>query len=382
MREHFLLRDDVTFLNHGSFGACPRPVFDAYQRLQRELEAEPVDFLHSGRTLPARMAAARSRLADFLGCARDELVFVTNATTGLNIVARSLKLAPGDEVLTCDHEYGALDRTWRFLCGKAGARYVRRPLPLPLDDPAAVVDSVWSGVSEHTRVLFLSHITSPSGVVLPVAPLIARARERGILTMIDGAHVPGQIDTDLHALGCDVWAGNCHKWLMAPKGAAALYVREDRQHLVEPLVVSWGYEAATPGPSRFVDEQEWTGTRDPSAWLAVPAALDFYAEHDWPRVRAECRELLLEARARLLEQVGLPPLCPPDPWLAQMCAVPLPAGTDAPALHRRLREVHAVEVPVTEFAGRSWLRVAVQGYNTRDDIDRLVAAVAAEGVRA
>jgi isopenicillin-N epimerase len=337
LRDLFLLRDDVAYLNHGSFGACPRPVFEEYQRLQRELEREPIDFMHFGRTwltdnFTSRMAAARACLAAFLGCDRDELVFVPNATTGLNIVARSLKLEPGDEVLTCDQEYGALDRTWRFLCGKAGAGYVRAALPVPLDDPADVVETIWREVSDRTKVLFLSHITSPSGVILPVEPLIERARARGILTMIDGAHVPGQIDTDLHALGCDFWSGNAHKWLMAPKGAAALYVREELQHLVEPLIVSWGYEALHPGPSRFVDEQEWTGTRDPSAYLAVPAALDFFAEHDWPAVRRRCRELLLEARARLLEAVGLPPFCPPDPWLAQMCAVPLPADVDGDRL--------------------------------------------------
>jgi len=378
LRDLFLLRDDVTFLNHGSFGACPRPVFEEYQRLQRELEAEPVDFLDTDRTFHQRMAQARQRLADFVGASRDELVFVPNATTGLNIVARSLDLQPGDEILTCDHEYGALDRTWRFLCGKTGARYLRRELPLPLDDPQEVVDAIWSGVSDRTRVLFLSHITSPSGVVLPIEPLIARARERGILTMIDGAHVPGQLDLDLHALGCDVYSGNCHKWLMAPKGAAFLYVREKKQPLVEPLVVSWGWEAEEPGPSRFVDEQEWTGTRDPSAWLAVPAALDFFAEHDWPTVRASCRQLLLEARERLLDLIGLPPLCRPDPWLVQMCAVPLPAGTDRLVLRTALREKHDVEIPVTWFAGQPWLRVSIQGYNTAGDVERLVEAVKIE----
>jgi len=375
LRDLFLLRDDVTYLNHGSFGACPRPVFTEYQRLQRELEAEPVDFLSLHRTLPARLAAARARLATFLGADRDDLVFVTNATTGLNVAARSLALAPGDEVLTTDHEYGAMDRMWRFLCAKWGATYVRRTLPLPLEDPEEVVETVWSGVSERTRVLFLSHIASPSGVILPVAPLVARARARGILTMIDGAHVPGQIACDLDELGCDVWAGNAHKWLLAPKGAAALHVRRDVQDRIEPLVVSWGWESDHPGPSRFVDEQEWTGTRDVSAFLAVPAALDFCAEHAWPQVRRRCRDILLEGREELLKVVGMPPPCPPDPWLAQMCAVPLPDGVDGQRLHRDLRQDHRIEVPVTTFAGRSWLRFSVQAYNTREDIGRLVVAL-------
>ena len=377
LRDLFLLRDDVAFLNHGSFGACPRPVFAEYQRLQRELEAEPVDFLHTHRTLPARLAAARARLAEFLGAARDELVFVPNTTTGLNVVARSLRLEPGDQVLGCDHEYGAMDRMWTFHCRGHGAEYVRAPLPLPLDDPADAVEAVWNRVTDRTRVLFLSQITSPTGVRLPVEPLIERARDRGILTIIDGAHVPGQLDVDLHALGCDAWVGNCHKWLMAPKGAAALYVREGMQESIEPLIVSWGWQSDRPGPSRFVDEQEWTGTHDPSAYLAVPAALDFYAAHDWPTVRVRCRDLLLEGRERLLALTGLPPLCPPDPWLLQMCAVPLPDGTDAPAFERALRREHGVEVPVTTCAGRTWLRFSIQGYNTAADVERLVTAVAA-----
>ncbi len=380
LRDLFLLRKDITFLNHGSFGACPRPVFETYQRLQRELEAEPVDFLATRRTLPARLAEARARVADFVGADRDEIVFTTNATTGLNTVARSLDLRDGDEILTiAGHEYGAMDRMWRFLCGKTGARLVARELPFPLDDPAEVVEAVWAGATDRTRVLFISHITSPSGVVLPIEPLIERARERGILTIIDGAHGPGQLDLDLHALGCDVYCGNCHKWMLAPKGAALLYVRADRQDLIEPLVVSWGWEADRPGPSRFVDEQEWTGTRDVSAWLAVPAAIDFLVEHEWTTtVRAACRELLLESRTRLLDLLGEPALCPPDPWLAQMCAVPLPSGVDGEALHKRLRKDHAVEIPFTQFADRDWLRFSIQGYTTRDDIDRLVTALETE----
>ena len=383
LRDLFLLRDDVAYLNHGSFGACSRPVFEEYQRLQRELEREPIDFMHFGRTWTAenwvtRMGYARRRFAEFLGCDRDELVYVPNATTGLNIVARSLKLEPSDEILATDHEYGALDRTWLFLCKQADTRYIRAELPLPLDDPEDVVEAIWSRVTDRTKVLFLSHITSPSGVILPIEPLIERARERGILTMIDGAHVPGQIDTDLHALGCDVWSGNAHKWLMTPKGSAALYVRKEMQHLVEPLVVSWGYEAMEPGPSRFVDEQEWTGTRDPSAYLAVPAGIDFFEEHDWTTVRRQCHELLLEARERVLEVVGMPALCPPDPWLAQMCTLPLPNDIDTDRLGQALRQDHDVEIPITNFADRKWLRISIQGYNTRDDVDRLVEALKTE----
>lgn len=378
LKAKFLLRDDVHFLNHGSFGACPGPVFAEYQRLQRKLEAEPVDFLHSERDLTRRLAETRATMANFIGCNRDEMVFVPNATTGLNIVARSLKLKAGDEVLSCDHEYGALDRTWRFLCEKAGAHYIRRHIPLPLDDPQDVVEAIWNGVTEKTRVLFLSHITSPTGVILPVEDLVRRARERDILTILDSAHVPGQIPLNLHDLGCDFASGNFHKWLLAPKGSAFLYARDEVQELLEPLIVSWGWEAMVPGPSRFVDEQEWTGTRDPSAWLATPSALKFMQENQWPEVALDCRQRLLETRERVLAHSGLEPLARGGHWLAQMATLPLPDG-DAKAMGHRLRHEFRVEAPVFDFGGRNWVRVSVQGYNTQADLDAFVAAVAQLG---
>ncbi len=326
MRDLFLLDPDITFLNHGSFGACPRPVFEEYQRWQRELERQPVEFL--GRRFNDLMRQARSALGDFVGADADDLVYVTNATVGLNIVARSLDLRPGDEVLSTDHEYGALDRTWRFLCAKRGAKYIRQPVPVPIDAQRAaeVIEAVWSGVTDRTRVLFISHITSPTAITFPIKPLIDRARERGIVTIVDGAHAPGQIDLNLRELGADFYSGNLHKWLMSPKGSAFLYARKEMQHLVEPLVVSWGWEAEKPGPSRFVDEQEWTGTRDIAAFLSVPAAIQFQREYDWPRVRGECHELVRYARQRVSALTGLPPLTPDEPgWFAQMSALPLAA---------------------------------------------------------
>jgi len=376
IRQLFLLRDDVHFLNHGSFGACPRPVFEQYQRLQRELEAEPVEFLHTAIDLPARLAAARARLAGFMGCAGDEMVFVPNATTGLNIVARSLDLQPGDEILTTDQEYGAMDRMWRFLAGKTGARYVSVPLPIPLPRPEEVVERIWSAVTAQTRMLFLSHITSPTGIILPVEELIRRARRRGITTILDSAHVPGQIPCDLHALGCDFASGNWHKWLLAPKGSAFLYARRGIQELLEPLIVSWGWQSEDPGPSRFIDEQEWTGTRDPSAWLATPACLDFRAEYQWDAVCARSREMLRDTRRRVLEMTGLEPLCPPEPWLAQMATLPLPPG-DAAIYQERLRREFRIQAPVLRFGERNWVRISVQGYTTEQDLEAFVAAMRA-----
>jgi isopenicillin-N epimerase len=373
LRDLFLLRPDVIFLNHGSFGACPRPVFAAYQSWQLELERQPVEFL--GRRFTGLMAQARAALAGFVGAEADDLVYVPNATTGLNVVARSLPLRPGDEVLATDHEYGALDRTWRFICQKRGATYINHPLPLPWESPEAVVEALWSGVTERTRVLFISHITSPTALILPVAELARRARAAGILTIVDGAHGPGQVDLDLRELGADIYVGNCHKWMMAPKGAAFLYARREVQEWLEPLVVSWGWQSEKPGPSRFVDEQEWQGTRDIAAYLAVPAAIAFMEEHEWPRVRQECHELLRQAREEVAALTGLPPICPDSPeWTAQMAALPLP-DCDAAGLQRRLYEEFTIEVPIISWGGRTFVRVSIQGYNTEADVAALVGAL-------
>ncbi len=376
LRGLFLLRPDVVYLNHGSFGACPRPVFAAYQGWQRELESEPVDLLSTRRRFPGLMATVRGELAGFLGARADDLVMMPNATTALNVVARSLPLREGDEVLTGDHEYGALDRTWRFVCGRRGARYVRRPVPVPVRSAAQVVEAIWDGVTPRTRVLFVSHVTSPTAITLPVAELVGRARERGILTVIDGAHGPGQLPLDLDALGADFYAGNCHKWLLAPKGAAFLHARPAAQDLLEPLVVSWGWQPETPGPSRFVDEQQWQGTRDPAAWLAVPAAIAFQREHGWDGVRAACHELLRRARRGIEALTGRGALVPDDPaWYAQMCSLPLPE-CDGERLQDRLRRERGIEVPVQRWNGLPLLRVSIQAYNTEADVEALLAALA------
>ncbi len=379
LRDLFLLRPDVVYLNHGSFGACPRPVFEAYQNWQRELEREPVEFL--ARRFEGLMAHARAALARYVGADPDDLVYVPNATTGLNIVARSLPLRPGDEVLATDHEYGALDRTWRFVCGKRGARYVRQHVPLPLTSPEAFVEAVWAGVTPRTRVLFVSHITSPTAIVFPLQDLLRRARERGILTVVDGAHAPGQVPLDLQSLGADFYAGNCHKWMMAPKGSAFLYARREVQPLLEPLVVSWGWESERSGPSPFLDHHQWQGTRDISAFLAVPAALQFMEDHRWDAVRQACHERLQGLRGAISALTGLDPITPDTPtWTAQMASFPLPP-CDPAALQERLWEDYRVEVPVTTWNGRAFLRVSVQGYNTQADLEALLSALGDLGRR-
>ncbi len=374
LRELFLLRSDVVFLNHGSFGACARPVFDVYQRWQLELERQPVEFLN--RRFKDLMQRAREALAGFLGANPDELVYVSNATTGLNIVARSLALGSGDEVLGTDHEYGALDRTWRFICARRGARYVQAQLPIPLESPEQIVEAIWARVTPSTRVLFVSHITAPTALILPIKPLVRRARQAGILTVIDGAHAPGQIPLNLADLGADFYVGACHKWICAPKGSAFLYARRDVQPLLAPLVVSWGWEAEQPGPSRFVDEHEWQGARDIAAFLAVPAAIDFLQEHSWTTVQQECHALAAAARSAIEGFTSLPGLSPDaSTWYGQMVSISLPIA-DPVGSQRRLYTEFGIEAPIHLWNGRSLLRVSVQGYNRRSDIEALISAVA------
>ena len=374
LRALFLLRRDVTFLNHGSFGACPQPVFDTYQNWQRELERQPVEFI--GRRFTDLMAEARTVLGAYLNADAQDLVFVPNATTGLNIVARSLPLAPGDEILATDHEYGALDRTWRFVCRQRGSRYIRQPVPLPVAGPDELIEAIWAGVTERTRVLFISHITSPTALIFPIAPLIRRARAAGIITVIDGAHAPGQIAVDLQALDADFYSGNCHKWMMGPKGSAFLYARRELQHLLEPLVVSWGWQSLAPSASRFIDEHEYQGTRDLAAYLTVPAAISFMREHNWQAVQARCHALLHDTYRRVLALPGIT-ACAGDPpaWFGQMAAWRL-AACDGKQLQRRLYDQFAIEIPVALIDERQFLRVSIQGYNTQADLDALIEALA------
>ena len=376
MRALFLLDPEVAFLNHGSFGACPAPVFAAYQNWQRELERQPVEFL--GRRAAPLLAEARAQLAAYVGAAANDVVFFPNPTTAMNMVVRSLQLQRGDEILTTDHEYGALDRTWRFICAQNGAHYINRPVALPVGSHAACVDDFFGGVTARTRVIFISHISSPTALVFPVAEICRRARERGILTIVDGAHAPGHVALNLEQLGADIYTGACHKWMCAPKGAAFLYARPAMQAQLDPLVVSWGYAAEQPGVSQYIDYHEWQGTRDLAAFLTVPDAIRFQQTHNWAAVSAECRKLAHKTLAQINALTGLAPLCADSvQWLGQMVAARLPA-VDIKRLQARLYGRHKVEVPLVAWNSQAFIRVSVQAYNTAGDIERLLQALHTE----
>jgi len=380
VRDQFILDPEVHFLNHGSFGACPRPVFEEYQRWQVELERQPVEFL--GRRLDGLMDEARQAVAAYVNAAADDVVFIPNATTGVNIVARSLALKPGDEILASNLEYGACSRTWQVMAEKAGASYVEQPVTLPVTTAERVVEEIWRGVTPRTRVLYLSHITSGTALRLPIEELCRRARAAGILSVIDGAHAPGQIPVDLATIGADIYAGNCHKWLCAPKGTGFLHVRPEHQAWMESMIISWGWVEGSPthqATTPFVSHNQWQGTRDYAGYLTVPAAIAFQAEHDWPAVRARCHALAQEAQQRILALSALPPLAPdPAPdgwsWFAQMVAVPLPPA-DLAQLKQRLYDEDRIEVPLVAEPGLPLIRVSVQAYNSTADIDALVSAL-------
>jgi isopenicillin-N epimerase len=350
VKDLFLLDPSVVYLNHGSFGACPRPVFDTYQTLQLDLERQPIEFLALDRGFPALLDVARRELAAYVGAPPDDLVFATNTSSALNTVIRSLPLGPGDEVLLGDAEYGGLEILWRFVAEQTGVKLRRAPFAELEPTP-------------NTRVVFCSHIEWSTGRVNDVAAVCSAARAVGALSIVDGAHAPGQVPLDLVALGPDVYAGNCHKWLCAPKGSAFLYARPGAQESIEPLVVSWDWIDGAP----FHQRHRWQGTRDPAALLAVPAAIAFQAEHDWPSVRRRCHALLDRFRG----DCALEPLTDEH---VQMLGFRLPVG-DGAALKQALYERHRIEVPVVETKDGWVMRVSIQGYNDDRDVDALLAAL-------
>ena len=377
----FLLDPDVVFLNHGSYGACPRPVFQAWQAWQLELERQPVKFLDSRRALSPRVQAVREAMAAEFGASAEDIVPQVNATQALNIVAQSLDLGPGDEILTTDHEYAALEKTWAYVCQRTGAKVVPVTVPLPLMEEAQFTDALVGAMGPRTRVLFLSHITSATAMVFPIERAVAEARARGIYSVIDGAHAPGHIPLDLTALGADFYAGNCHKWLMAPKGSAFLHVRPELQTMIRPTTISHGWEAgragADPGPfghSAFVDSLEVQGTRDPSAFLAVTEALAFRASHGWDRVAARCKAMAYDTGTRLAALTGLTPLCAEDFRAPQMFPVRLPPF-DPAVLQPVLMERYRIEIPCYQWQTHHIARFSVQGYTRQSDLDLLVTAL-------
>ena len=385
LRAHWGLDPAVVFLNHGSFGACPKAVLAAQHRWRERMEAEPVTFFL--RDLPELLEKARGELAGFLGAMPEDLVFVSNATAGVNTVLRSLDLVSGDELLVTDHAYGACRNAVEFAAGAAGARVVVACVPFPLAADEDVVEAVLAAVGDRTRLALLDHVTSPTGLVFPIARLVRALADRGIDTLVDGAHAPGMVDVDLRALGAAYYTGNCHKWLCAPKGAGFLVVRPDRQARVRPLVISHGASARRPDRSRYLLEFDWTGTDDPTPYLCVPEAIRYMASllhGGWVAVRECNHALALEARSILVHALGAEAPCPAS-MIGSLVSIPIGDGTgeqlrwglDLDSAQDALLARFGIEVPIVPWPAppRRLVRASAQLYNARADYERLAHAL-------
>jgi isopenicillin-N epimerase len=397
LARHWLLDPTVAFLNHGSFGACPRPVLEAQQRWRDRLEAEPVLFLD--RELDGLLAEARREVGAFVGADPDDLAFVTNATTGVNTVLASLRFRRGDELLTTDHEYNASLNALRRAAERDGARVVVARVPFPIAEPGQAVEAVLAGVTSRTRLAMISHVTSPTAIVLPVEAIVRELAERGIDTLVDGAHAPGMVPIHLGTLGAAYYTGNGHKWLCGPKGSGFLHVRSDRQAGIRPLVISHGANSTRADRTRFRLEADWTGTADPTAHLSLPAAIRFMGSllpGGWPELMASNRAMALRGRSALCAALGTAPPAP-DGMIGSIASVPLPAstgsvtiepGAERDPLQVELFERHRIEVPVMTWPvpaalergrqpGLRLIRISAQAYLAPDAFDRLAAVLPA-----
>jgi isopenicillin-N epimerase len=380
------LDPSVTFLNHGSFGSCPRAVLDFQQNLRERLERQPVRFLV--RELEPLWDAARSELAQFVGAQAEDLVFVTNATTGINTVLRSLRFAPADELLVTNHEYNACRNALNVVADQSGAKVTVAALPFPFQHEDELVQPILDKVTSRTKLALLDHVTSQTGLVLPIARLVRELNTRGVDTLVDGSHAPGMVPLSLHELGAAYYTGNCHKWICAPKGAALLHVRRDRQERIHPLVISHGANSARTDRSRFLIEFGWMGTSDPSALLSVPEALRFMAKRlpgGWPEIMRRNHTLVVAARELLCSTLSINSPCPPE-FLGSLASVPIPDTTSA-TQHKsplyldpwqdELLERHQIEVPIIPWpkAPHRLLRVSAQLYNSLPQYEKLACAL-------
>ena len=377
MRDQFLLDPELAFLNNGSFGALPKEVLAYQNRIRREVEWEPIGFMRQAYDRGLRDAI--QPVADLLGAAATDCVFVENATAGVNAVLRSWRFGPGDAILTTSHAYGAVLKTLRYVCSCTGASLIEVDIPFPIHSPEVVLEAVQDAWTDAVRMAVFDHISSATGLVYPVRQLVEACRSRGAVSLVDGAHVPGQLALDLDALGADFYVGNLHKWGYAPKGCAVLWVSPVHRELVHPVVISHGYGEG------LAAEFDWVGTRDLSAWLSAPASVGFLQRLGAREVRDYNHGLRREGAALIAEAWGTESPAPESMLAALATLEPpcwIPSDVDsALEVERALYERHRIVVPVVPFGARSWIRISAQIFNTLEDYERLARAVGPEGVR-
>ena len=377
LKSLFQLDPDITFLNHGSYGACPRPVFEDYQKWQVMIEQHPVKFMQDD--IYQYLDESRSSLGNYINCNKNDLIYVPNPTHAVANIIKNVNLDIGDEVLSTDLEYGSCDRMWFYEAQQKGFIYNRSKVSLPIIDNETFCNDFWRNATDKTKYIFISQITSSTGMILPIPEIVLEAKSRGIKTIIDGAHVPAHIDLDINDLDPDYYVGACHKWLCCPKGVSFLYVKKDQQENIQPQIMSWGWgeeyeefkdSTQLKSSSRFINIFQWQGTRDMSAFLTVPKAIEFQEKYDWDSVRNRCKKMIIDARNQISTVTNLPKICPDD-WLGQMASFLFPAD-DVAELKNSLYNDYQIEIPAMSYNGYSALRISIQGYNSEDEVDYLV----------
>ena len=363
----FLLNPHIIYLNHGSFGGCPKEIMDKYFALQLELENQPIDYLANNVEEYSRKT--RKALSDFIDCDKNDVVFFPNPSTATNMVAKSLKLSKDDEVLTTNHEYGALVKMWKYICQESEANYVEYSPSIPLESKEDFIKGFVDCITDKTKIIFISHITSSTGLIFPVKEICAEAKKRNIISIVDGAHAPAHINLSVRDINPDIYVGACHKWMLAPKGSSFLYAKKNIQKKLVPLVISWGWESERPGESVFLDNHQWQGTNDISPYLIIPEVISFIQKYDWKEVSKGCRQLNIQSREKLLELFNTKILCADSSWIGQMSSIILPK-CDSLDLYKYLKSKN-IEVPIIDWNNYQIVRISIQAYNTQGDIVKL-----------
>ena len=371
MINRFILDRKTTFLNHGSFGACTKEVMNQYIEFQYKLENQPVHFIE--KEIPDLMTKSRKSLSTFLNVDSNDLILIDNPTTAINEIIRSLKLKPGDEIISTDHEYGAMDKAWEFVTEKTGSIYKNIKLPFPIESDKDITSTLINNCSDKTKVLFISHITSPTAIIFPVKELCDFARKNNIITIIDGAHAPGHIELDIRNLNPDYYIGTCHKWLCTPKGVSFLYVNREIQNKLDPLIIGWGWRDSETKLSNFQSNHQWWGTRDMSSYFCIPLSIMIHQEKEMVHSRIQCLSKIPLIRKEINNITKQSDICPNE-MLGHMASMIIPIENHL-EIKNKLINKYNIEIPIFNWKGKNLLRVSYYLYNQEKDINYLIKAL-------
>ncbi len=374
LKSLFMLDPKITYLNHGSFGACPTPIFNELIKWQKKLELEPTK--HLAFDVYEYLEQSRISLSNYIDCNKDDIIFSPNPSTALNTVIKSLDLKKNDEILTTNHEYGALDKTWKFICKKTGAKYIQTDIPLPFLSEKDFIERLEAKITSKTKIIFASHITSSTAIIFPAKKISALAKKYNLFCIIDGAHAPAFIDLSIKKINCDVYVGACHKWMCSPKGVSFLYVKKNHQNKIDPLVVSWGYDSDFPSKSKFLDYHQWQGTKDMSAYLTIPYTIKFLKENNWNKIREKCNKINIWARNEINNLLDKENICD-DKFLGQMSSIYMDIEAN-PKNNIEFYKKYNIQVPFILWNNKSFFRISIQVYNTKEDIHKLLYALKKE----